>query len=114
MPKENDYPWAQLYDLESGKRSHLGTRSSPGRPGTSIKKEQRSYMFSAEEIEMIEELAFRLNKTLRLRVTKSQVVAVAVRLLYTRTQEQLTEKTRFNSWGDFAAKVFPPVDNSGK
>jgi hypothetical protein len=109
---ENNYPWAELYDLESGKGSQLGKRSSPGRPGTAIKKEQRSYMLSAEEIEIVEELAYRLNRSIRLRVTKSQVVAVSLRLLYSQIERQLDDKSRFSSWGDFAEKVFTPVDKS--
>ena len=112
MATQNNYPWAELYDLESGKGSQLGKRSTPGRPGTAIKKDQRSYMLSAEEIEIVEELAYRLNRTIRLRVTKSQVVAVALRLLHSRIEDQLDEKARFTSWGAFAEKVFPPVDKS--
>ena len=112
MATQSNYPWAELYDLESGKGSQLGKRSSPGRPGTAIKKDQRSYMLSAEEIEIVEELAYRLNRTIRLRVTKSQVVAIALRLLHSRIEDQLDEKTHFPSWGAFAEKVFPPVDKS--
>jgi hypothetical protein len=69
-------------------------------------------MLSAEEIEIVEELAYRLNRTIRLRVTKSQVVAVALRLLHSRIEDQLDEKSRFTSWGAFAEHVFPPVDKS--
>jgi len=78
-----NYPWAELYDLESrvsgAARMHSG---KTGRPTRAYIRRRTSVMLSDDEQAMLEKIAFLIRQAMRPgSVTKSQVYGLAVRLL---------------------------------
>ena len=79
-----NYPWAELYDLESRvPGSAARTRSGKtGRPPRAYIRRKTSVMLSDDEQAMLEKIAYLIRQAMRPgSVTKSQVYGLAVRLL---------------------------------
>jgi len=77
------HPWATLYDVESGiKPLARATREGAGRPVKAIPRMKTSISLTDEEKRLFEKLAYLLGERLHPnRVTKSQVMGLALRLL---------------------------------
>lgn len=78
-----NYPWAELYDLESRVSGVTPVRSGKtGRPQRAYIRRKTSVMLSDDEQAMLERIAYMIRQAMRPgSVTKSQVYGLAVRLL---------------------------------
>lgn len=78
-----NYPWAELYDLESRVPGTAPVRSGKtGRPPRAYIRRKTSVMLSDEEQAALEKITYMIRQALRPgSVTKSQVYGLAVRLL---------------------------------
>jgi hypothetical protein len=78
-----NYPWAELYDMESHISSATQVRSGKiGRPPRAYIRRKTSVMLSDEEQSALEKATFMIRQAMRPgTVTKSQVYGLAVRLL---------------------------------
>lgn len=78
-----NYPWAELYDLESRVPGTAPIRSGKtGRPHRAYIRRKTSVMLSDEEQASLERITYLIRQALRPgSVTKSQVYGLAVRLL---------------------------------
>ena len=83
-----NYPWAELYDLESRVPGSARMRSGKtGRPTRAYIRRKTSVMLSDDEQAMLEKIAYLIRQAMRPgSVTKSQVYGLAVRLLDFRIQ----------------------------
>ncbi len=82
--KKARYPWAELYDVESGvTRIHLSQANvGPGRPRKAVARIKTSITLTDEEKRIYEKLAYELGSKLHpKKVTKGQVIGLALRLL---------------------------------
>ncbi len=104
-------PWARLYDAEGGK-PQAGKRSRVGRPKKNIQKKKRTFYASGEEVLLVKTLASSLNSSLGFTVTRSQVLAVSLRLLRKTIDDVNLFSNRLDSWLDIAEKLFESVDKS--
>ncbi|MCB2160562.1 hypothetical protein KQH40_00590 [bacterium] len=107
--KASTYPWAQLYEAESGKNPQTKRRSSAGRPRSSIKKVKRTFSLQTDEVKIIEETNALVDQQLPFNVTYSQVVALAIRNL-----EHCQKKAQLpltpSSWKDLAQPVYEAAE----
>lgn len=106
------YPWASLYDIESGVRTlnlpHA--LSGPGRPLKPVKRLKTSITLTDEEKRLYEKLAYVLGSKLHPhKVTKGQVIGLALRLLDSQV-EKLPKS--LDGWESLAAALFPEEPNS--
>jgi len=78
-----NYPWAELYDMESHISSATQVRSGKiGRPARTYIRRKTSVMLSDEEQAALEKSTYLIKQAMRPgSVTKSQVYGLAVRLL---------------------------------
>lgn len=78
-----NYPWAELYDMESRVSSATPVRSGKmGRPPRIYPRRKTSVMLSDEEQAALEKITYTIRQAMRPgSVTKSQVYGLAVRLL---------------------------------
>jgi hypothetical protein len=109
MPKKDSpllYPWAALYDIESGVRKlNLPHKASgAGRPIKPIKRLHTSITLTDEEKRLHERLSYEIGSKLHPnKVTKSQVLGLALRLLDTQV-EKLPRSV--DSWETLASFLF--------
>ena len=78
------YPWAELYDIESGaKRSRMSTPSTGrGRPPSMVKRHRTTITLLDEERKIFEKLTYAMKERLHPHtVTKGQVLGLALRFL---------------------------------
>lgn len=78
-----NYPWAELYDLESRVPGSARNRSGrTGRPPRAYIRRKTSVMLSDDEQAMLEDITYLIRQAMRPgSVTKSQVYGLCVRLL---------------------------------
>lgn len=78
-----NYPWAELYDMESRVSGATPVRSGKvGRPSRAYIRRKTSVMLSDEEQAALEKSTYLIKQAMRPGlVTKSQVYGLAVRLL---------------------------------
>ncbi len=78
-----NYPWAELYDMESRVSGATPVRSGKvGRPSRTYIRRRTSVMLSDEEQDALEKSTYLIRQAMRPgAVTKSQVYGLAVRLL---------------------------------
>lgn len=78
-----NYPWAELYDMESRVSGAAAVRSGKtGRPSRIYPRRKTSVMLSDEEQAALEKITYLIRQAMRPgSVTKSQVYGLAVRLL---------------------------------
>lgn len=78
-----NYPWAELYDMESRVSGAAAVRSGKtGRPSRVYPRRKTSVMLSDEEQAALEKITYTIRQAMRPgTVTKSQVYGLAVRLL---------------------------------
>ncbi len=78
-----NYPWAELYDMESHVSGAAPVRSGKvGRPSRTYIRRRTSIMLSDEEQDALEKNTYLIRQAMRPgSVTKSQVYGLAVRLL---------------------------------
>ncbi len=78
-----NYPWAELYDMESHVSGATPVRSGKvGRPSRTYIRRRTSVMLSDEEQDALEKSTYLIRQAMRPgSVTKSQVYGLAVRLL---------------------------------
>lgn len=100
------YPWAELYDIESGvKKLNLNrSQEGPGRPPKPVKRIKTSITLTDEEKRIYEKLNYLLGSKLHPnKVTKGQVIGLALRLLDEKV-EQLPSS--LESWENLAETLF--------
>jgi hypothetical protein len=100
------HPWAELYDIESGvkKPERSGRPVTPGRPHKPFQRFRTSVTFTDEERRIYEKLAYVLGSKLHPnKVTKGQVLGLALRLLDVRVENL---PTSLNSWEELAETLF--------
>ena len=113
MSDENNsarYPWAELYDIESGiKKLNIARRSEgPGRPRNIIPRLKTSITLTDEEKRIYEKLAYVLGMKLHPnKVTKGQVIGLALRLLDAHLEEI---PDSVNTWESVAGILFASED----
>ena len=100
-----NYPWAELYDMESRISGATAVRSGKtGRPSRVYPRRKTSVMLSDEEQAALEKITFQIRQAMRPgSVTKSQVYGLAVRLLDHR-MDQLPN--RVASWEQVIESLF--------
>jgi len=106
------YPWAELYDIESGiKKINVGLATGgPGRPRKPVKRIKTSITLTDEEKRIYEKLAYQLGSKMHpQKVTKGQVIGLALRLLDARLDE-LPKK--LETWETLAVLLFEPAQQS--
>lgn len=111
MPKETskkakpNYPWAELYDMESHISSAAQVRSGKvGRPPRIYTRRRTSLMLSDEEQAALDKSTFLIHEAMRpASVTKSQVYGLAVRLLEYRLKFL---PNRATSWDEVIQSLF--------
>jgi len=117
MPKKDSplqYPWASLYDIESGVRKlnlphHAG---GAGRPIKPIKRLHTSITLTDEEKRLYEKLSYLVGSKLHPnKVTKSQVLGLALRLLDSQV-EKLPRSV--DSWETLASFLFTSEEENHK
>jgi len=98
------YPWAELFDLESG--IHQGQRANmgPGRPSNPVKRHHTSVVLTTDERRLFDELTY----TLKMRIpggkaTKSQVLGLALRLLEEKIKSLPDQQI---TWAELAETIF--------
>lgn len=98
------YPWAELYDLESGVKPIRRARRTPGRPPRPVARHKTSITLLDEEKRIYDRLAYELGSHLHPnKVTKSQVLGLALRLLDARLAGL---EDGVDSWEALAAALF--------
>ena len=105
------YPWAELYDVESGAtRIHTGQASlGPGRPRKAVARIKTSITLTDEEKRIYEKLAYELGSRLHpIKVTKGQVIGLALRLLDEKTKNL---PDSMENWEAIAAELFEDDQN---
>jgi hypothetical protein len=106
------YPWAELYDIESGvkKLKRAGEGKGPGRPKKPIKRLKTSITLTDEEKRIYDRLAYELGSKLHPnKVTKGQVIGLALRLLDEKAQAL---PSAMRSWERLAEILFSPRTSS--
>ena len=100
-----NYPWAELYDMESRVSGAAAVRSGKtGRPSRIYPRRKTSVMLSDEEQAALEKITYLIRQAMRPgSVTKSQVYGLAVRLLDHR-MEQLPDHVA--SWNQLIQSLF--------
>ena len=100
-----NYPWAELYDMESHVSGAAAVRSGKtGRPSRIYPRRKTSVMLSDEEQAALEKITYLIRQAMRPgSVTKSQVYGLAVRLLDHR-MEQLPDHV--TSWNQLIQSLF--------
>jgi hypothetical protein len=100
-----NYPWAELYDMESRVSGAAAVRSGKtGRPSRVYPRRKTSVMLSDEEQAALEKITYLIRQAMRPgSVTKSQVYGLAVRLLDHR-MEQMPEHVA--SWDQVIQSLF--------
>ena len=86
----SQYPWAALYDIESGvKKLNIAREEArPGRPPKPVKRLKTSITLTDDEKRMYEKLTYILGSKLHPnKVTKGQVIGLALRLLDSRLED---------------------------
>jgi hypothetical protein len=100
------YPWAELYDIESGVK-HLNIQrpgEGPGRPPKMSKRIKTSITLTDEEKRIYEKLAYILGTKLHPnKVTKGQVIGLALRLLDEKIEPL---PASMDSWERLAERLF--------
>ena len=100
------YPWASLYDIESGVRK-LNLPHQPsgaGRPPKSVNRLHTSITLTDEEKRLYEKLTYLIGSKLHPnKVTKSQILGLALRLLDSQV-EKLPRSV--DSWETLARFLF--------
>jgi|SRR3990170_7616416 len=102
------YPWADLYDIESGiKRLNLARPAvGPGRPPKPVKRIKTSITLTDEEKRIYEKLTYVLGSKLHPnKVTKGQVIGLALRLLDAKIEPT---PASLDSWELLALRLFEP------
>jgi hypothetical protein len=110
----SQYPWAELYDIESGVKRLQRSREAvgPGRPPNLVKRHKTSITLMDEEKRLYEKLAYVLGSRLHPnKVTKSQVMGLALRLLDSRLE---TLPETMESWERLANEIFMEEEVSKK
>lgn len=113
MP-ENDskrpyYPWAELYNIESGSEdSQISSkREGPGRPPSIVKRHNVTITLTDDEIKIFNRLDYILGRDLYPnKITKSQVVGFALRYLLG-SYEKLSETP--SDWNQLVELLFDPT-----
>lgn len=106
------YPWASLYDIESGIRKlNLPTPSGrAGRPPKAINRLHTSITLTDEEKRLYEKLTYVIGSKLHPNtVTKSQVLGLALRLLDSQV-EKLPRTV--DSWETLAHFLFQEKEDT--
>lgn len=100
-----NYPWAELYDMESRVSGAAAVRSGKtGRPSRVYPRRKTSVMLSDEEQAALEKITYMIRQAMRPgTVTKSQVYGLAVRLLDHR-MNQLPD--RVANWDQVIQSLF--------
>lgn len=100
-----NYPWAELYDMESRVSSATPVRSGKtGRPARIYPRRKTSVMLSDDEQAALEKITYLIRQAMRPgSVTKSQVYGLAVRLLDYR-MEQLPDHVA--NWDQVIQSLF--------
>ena len=100
-----NYPWAELYDMESRVSGAAAVRSGKtGRPSRVYPRRKTSVMLSDEEQAALEKITYLIRQAMRPgSVTNSQVYGLAVRLLDHRL-EQLPK--RVTNWDQVIQSLF--------
>jgi len=105
------YPWAELYDIESGVKRLQLTRETegPGRPPKLVQRHKTSITLMDEEKRIYEKLAYIIGSKLHPNtVTKSQVMGLALRLLDSKLEAL---PSSIESWELMAEILFEEEDN---
>jgi len=109
-PSQPKYPWAQLYDSESGVVDIPRTASGPGRPKNLVTRHKTSLSFLDEEKRVFEKVTYEITQLLHPhKVTKSQVLGLAIRLL---ENEMGSLPKYIHSWEQLAHELFAKLDES--
>jgi hypothetical protein len=106
------YPWAELYNIESGvkKAQITPATAGPGRPRKMVKRYKTSITLMDEEKRLYEKLSYFLGSKLHPNtVTKSQVMGLALRFLDAKV-ETLPES--MDDWEQLAELLFEPEEGS--
>lgn len=110
MPKNDAkrpyYPWAELYNIESGAEdSQISSkREGPGRPPSIVKRHNVTVTLTDEEIKIFNRLDYILGRDLYPnKTTKSQVVGFALRYLLD-SYESLPEAP--GDWAQLVGMLF--------
>jgi hypothetical protein len=94
------YPWAELYEMESRIHGSKGGQGRIGQPSQLHIRRQTSLMLSDEELQSLYETMLSIQNALRpAKATKSQVDALAVRVLSARLKV-LESESRLSSWDE--------------
>lgn len=105
------YPWAELYDVESGVRQihQPGETGRMGRPVSPVNRIKTSVTMTDDEKRIYDKLAYQLGVKLHPnKVTKGQVLGLALRLLDARFNSL---PRSLDSWKTLAAVLFPESEN---
>jgi hypothetical protein len=108
------YPWAELYDIESGVKRLRLTREDegPGRPPKPVKRIKTSITLTDEEKRIYEKLTYTLGSKLHPnKVTKGQVIGLALRLVDSKLEAL---PSSLDSWALLARILFEAEAESGK
>ena len=99
------YPWAKLYNMESGVPGTAGAPSSQrGRPARAFVRRAKTAYFSDEEISIINRDLLRLREAMRpASVTQYQLIGLALRLFDDRMRF-LPE--RVTNWDEVVKALF--------
>ncbi len=98
------YPWAELYDLESGVKQLPQRHIGMGRPHKPISRAKTSITLTDDERRIIEKLTYLLKIRLHPgKVARNQVMGLALRLLEVHF-EALPDN--LNNWVAVADKLF--------
>ena len=107
----SQYPWAALYDIESGvKKLNIAREAQrPGRPPKPVKRLKTSITLTDDEKRLYEKLTYTLGSKLHPnKVTRGQVIGLALRLLDSRLEEL---PASLDSWELMAGILFEGQDN---
>jgi hypothetical protein len=105
------YPWAELYDVESGVNRIANPQpgAGPGRPRKPVSRLKTSITLTDDEKRLYEKLTYELGTRLHPRkVTRGQVIGLALRLLETRTDDL---PVSLESWESVAEILFQAEAN---
>lgn len=100
------YPWAELYNIESGSAdSQISSkREGPGRPPSIVKRHNVTVTLTDEEIKIFNRLDYIIGRDLYPnKVTKSQVVGFALRY-FLDSYENLSEEPA--DWNQLVRLLF--------
>lgn len=105
QPEFDLYPWAKLYNMESGVPGTAGAPSNQrGRPSRAFVRRAKTAYFSDEEISIIDRDLLRLKEAMRpASVTQYQLLGLALRLFDDRMRF-LPE--RVTNWDEVVKALF--------